>query len=109
MIRNYAYARVDRVVDGDTLAVVVDLGFNISTNIRVRIAEINAPEKPTPEGKIAWSELVALCNGAEVELECHGHDPYGRWIAKVKRKSDDVDLGQEMLRLGMAVAYPKPA
>ena len=106
MIRTYPCARVERVVDGDTLVVVVDLGFYISITIRVRLAEINAPEKPTPDGMSAWSELSALCNGAEVSLECHGHDPYGRWIAKVKRKSDDLDLGQEMLRLGMAVKYP---
>lgn len=105
MVRNFSQAKIERVIDGDTVDVVVDLGFNVSTKIRVRLAEINAPEKPTPEGMAAWSELVALCNGAEVELECHGHDPYGRWIAKVKRKIDGLDLGQEMLRLGMAVKY----
>lgn len=105
MIKSYTDARVDRVIDGDTLDIIVDLGFCISTKIRVRLAEINAPEKPTPEGMSAWSELVALCAGAEVSFECHGKDPYGRWIAKVKRKTDGLDLGDEMLRLGLAVKY----
>ena len=44
-------ARVVRVVDADTLDVIIDLGFNVLTNQRVRLLGINAAEKNTEMGK----------------------------------------------------------
>ncbi len=43
----YRVKSVERVVDGDTVDVVIDLGFNILTKQRVRIAGIDTPEKRT--------------------------------------------------------------
>ena len=40
-------ATLDRVVDGDTIDVLIDLGFNIHTKKRVRIFGINTPESRT--------------------------------------------------------------
>ena len=41
----YQYkAKVERIVDGDTIDVVIDLGFKITTNQRIRLAGINTPE-----------------------------------------------------------------
>ena len=40
-------AQVDRVVDGDTIDVILDLGFDIHLRARVRFAGINAPESRT--------------------------------------------------------------
>ena len=44
----YTYkATLDRVIDGDTIDVNIDLGFDISVNKRVRFAGINTPESRT--------------------------------------------------------------
>jgi len=43
----YRVKSVERVVDGDTVDVVIDLGFNILSKQRVRIAGIDTPEKRT--------------------------------------------------------------
>ena len=44
----YIYkAILDRVVDGDTIDVHIDLGFDVSVKKRVRFAGINAPESRT--------------------------------------------------------------
>lgn len=37
-------ARFVRAVDGDTIEILVDLGLRVSSTIRVRVADINAPE-----------------------------------------------------------------
>ena len=44
----YVYkAKLDRVVDGDTLDAIIDLGFDITVHKRIRLAGINAPESRT--------------------------------------------------------------
>jgi Kyanoviridae endonuclease len=41
----YEYkATLDRVVDGDTLDLIIDMGFKMTTNQRIRLANINTPE-----------------------------------------------------------------
>ena len=44
----YKYnAKLDRVVDGDTVDALVDLGFDTHKIIRIRLVGINAPESRT--------------------------------------------------------------
>lgn len=102
--RLYEFCRVEKIVDGDTVDVSVDMGFYVSTKVRVRLAGINAPETYTVDGQIAKSQLAALCSGIEVTMHCEGRDKYGRWIAGLTRKTDDLDINAEMIRLGCAVA-----
>jgi micrococcal nuclease len=100
----YKNCRIERVVDGDTVDVIVDLGFFVSTKTRIRLAYINAPEVGDAAGVEAKNTLAALCLGAEVVLTCHGRDRYGRWIGTLERKTDHLNLNDEMIRLGCAVA-----
>jgi micrococcal nuclease len=102
--RLYESCRIEKIVDGDTVDVIVDLGFYVTTKVRVRLAGINAPETFTVEGQISKSQLSALCSGAEVKMYCEGKDRYGRWVAGLIRKTDDLDINAEMIRLGCAVA-----
>ena len=44
---NFRVTEVTKVVDGDTIDVVIDLGFDIYKHERVRIAGIDTPEKRT--------------------------------------------------------------
>lgn len=46
----YTYrATLDRVIDGDTVDLDVDLGFFVTVRVRVRLLGVNAPEKFGPE------------------------------------------------------------
>ena len=63
----YEFCRIEKIVDGDTVDVGVDLGFHVTTKVRVRLARINAPETYTEDGQEAKSQLAALCSGAEVK------------------------------------------
>jgi micrococcal nuclease len=100
-------ARVEKIVDGDTVDVCVDLGFFVKVVIRIRLAFINAPEANLPEGQASKRELTALCSEAEVRLNCHGRDKYGRWVGEISRKTDGLDINAEMVRLGFAEKYLK--
>ena len=44
---NFRVVSIDKVVDGDTIAVTIDLGFDLFKKERVRVAGIDTPEKRT--------------------------------------------------------------
>ena len=44
---NFRVVSIDRVVDGDTIDVSIDLGFDLIKKERVRIAGVDTPEKRT--------------------------------------------------------------
>lgn len=60
----YQYrARVDRVIDGDTVVCDIDLGFHVSAKQHIRLADINAPELfrgTSEERQAGWSSKNAL-------------------------------------------------
>lgn len=105
------YARsavVDRVIDGDTFDVTIDLGFDLSMKARVRLHGVDTPEKfgKTKEGGMAVKAYVAgLLTGESVTLYIHGKDSFGRWLAKVEVANSKVDIGQHLLDTGKAKAY----
>jgi len=88
--------QVDRVVDGDSLAVVID-----GRSAEVRIVGINAPEDDECFGDPARSLLTSMA-GDEVTLVQQGRDQYGRILAAVYSGADD--LGMAMIQAGGALA-----
>ena len=83
----YTYkAILDRVVDGDTIDVNIDLGFDVSIKKRVRFAGINAPESRTRDleekarGLAAKDRVKAIL--AET-LESTEIGKYGRVLGKI--------------------------
>ena len=49
---NYKIACVDRVIDGDTIDITINLGFDLSIKQRVRVAGVDTPEKRTRDHEI---------------------------------------------------------
>lgn len=81
----YCYhAEVLHVVDGDTLVIRVDVGFDTSVDERFRLRGIDAPELDTNDGRRA-KQFVAqrVKPGAPVLLFTYGCDMYGRYLADV--------------------------
>lgn len=77
-------AKLLRVIDGDTLHVEVDLGFNFFTRQKLRLARVDAPEMPTIQGQLSrefviftLKELIAL------EIDAEHNEKFGRWLAEV--------------------------
>ena len=85
----YEYrAHVASVYDGDTITVNVDLGFHIQHKIKVRLANIDAPEirgAEREEGIQSRDALRRLIEGAPVRVKTFRDrtGKYGRYIANV--------------------------
>jgi len=86
----YTYeAKVVRVVDGDTIDALIDLGFNVHKKIRIRMVGINTPESRTRDleekkrGLAAKARLKEILkeNKNKFTLESHGVGKYGRCLA----------------------------
>jgi len=86
----YEYkCKVLRVIDGDTIDVLADLGFKVYKKIRVRFHGIDAPETRTrnkaekKRGFAAKARLVELLDKKEVIIECICIGKFGRAICEV--------------------------
>ncbi len=81
----YTYkASLDRVVDGDTIHVTLDLGFKIRHQEILRLAKINAAESTTAAGKKATKVLQeSLKDAPFLIIKTNKTDIYGRYIADV--------------------------
>jgi len=110
----YEYAcEVKRVVDGDTIDVVLDLGFDILHKSRVRLYGIDTPESRTrnldekARGKMAGAYLKeAVEKGEKVVIQTKLKDSrgkYGRVLGNVV--VDGVNINEAMIENFLAVAY----
>lgn len=96
------FALVIGISDGDTLTVLRD-----HQQTKVRLAEIDAPEKKQPFGARAKQSLSDLCFGKQAEVTPQAKDRYGRTIARVSCDGNDASAHQ--VRTGMAWVYVKYA
>tara|TARA_R100000781_G_scaffold8554_3_gene7675 strand:+ start:207 stop:638 length:432 start_codon:yes stop_codon:yes gene_type:complete len=104
---------VTRVVDGDTIDVILDLGFSIFHKCRVRLYGIDTPESRTRDkdekarGKLASKFLQdAIDNGKKVILRSKLKDSkgkYGRVLGEVI--VDDININVSMIENYLAVKY----
>lgn len=110
----YQYkASVERVVDGDTIDIVIDLGFKISTNQRIRLAGINTPEtynvkRDSEEYKkgVASRQYVEQRikdNDNLVLIETDKYTgKYGRYIGTIHLDDSPKTLNDELVEKGLA-------
>ena len=110
----YEYGcKVTRVVDGDTVDCILDLGFSILHKWRVRLFGIDTPESRTRDkdekvrGKLAAKFLKdAIDNGKKVILRTKLKDSkgkYGRVLGEII--VDDININVTMIENYLAVAY----
>ena len=106
-------ANVERIVDGDTIDVVIDLGFKITTFQRIRLAKINTPEtynvkKDSAEyqngmlSKLYVEQRIAA-NNNEIQLETEKvQEKYGRYIGTIWLADSTTSLNDELVEKGFA-------
>ena len=108
-MKRYVYENTEvlKIVDGDTIDAMVDLGFNIWKKIRIRFYGINAPEtkgEERPLGLISKEFLTNLIPvGSFIKFECMGQDKYGRWLGVLYK--DEININTHMIQEGMATEY----
>lgn len=93
---------VVRIADGDTLTARCGAPGDYR-QVKVRLAEIDAPEKAQPFGKRSRQSLAAMCAGEQATLRPTATDRYGRTVARVECRGKDANA--EQVLSGMAWAY----
>ena len=116
---NFRVTKINRVVDGDTIDVTIDLGFDLYKKERVRVAGVDTPEKRTKNleekalglDATAWlkEKLEETIKGDEeltVRTELKGGvGKYGRLLGWLYIGDSDLSLNEQMITEGYAHAY----
>ena len=116
---NFRVVEINRVVDGDTIDVTIDLGFDLSKKERVRVAGVDTPEKRTRDleekalGIDATNWLKEKLEGAidgEDDLVIRtelvgGMGKYGRLLGWLYIGDSTVSLNEQMIDEGYAWCY----
>ncbi|MGE0349841.1 thermonuclease family protein [Hydrogenophaga sp.] len=92
------------IADGDTLTARCGEP-GAYQQVKVRLAEIDAPEKAQPFGNRSRQHLASLCFQQTATIRPATTDRYGRTVARVECQGKDANLQQ--VRAGMAWAYTR--
>ena len=116
---NFRVVEINKVLDGDTIDVTIDLGFDLYKKERVRVAGVDTPEKRTRDleekalGIDATNWLKEKLEGAilgdddliiRTEL-VGGVGKYGRLLGWLYIGTDNVSLNEQMIAEGLAWEY----
>ena len=107
-------AKLLRIVDGDTIDALVDLGFDTWKKVRIRMMGMNAPESRTRDleekkrglaAKDRLGEILSLENENFFILKSHGVGKYGRCLGEIFVEESKISVNQTMINEGHAVEY----
>jgi micrococcal nuclease len=111
----YYVKKVTKVVDGDTIDVDIDLGFDISFSSRVRLAGIDTPESRTTdkmekalglEAKAYLKHEIEAAKSVVIKTEkMDSSEKYGRILGWVFLDGSTVSLNEKMITDGHAWGY----
>lgn len=109
------FAKLNRVIDGDTIIVDVDLGFFITINVKIRLAGINAPNIDTKKGKEAKEFIEKELKDNQLVIETRKKEKYGRYLTWIyyhntyEEYEDIIRYGklinEELVKAGLANKY----
>ena len=116
---NFRVVKINRVVDGDTIDVTLDLGFSLTKKERVRIAGVDTPEKRTRDKEekelgidaTNWlkdkiKDTLTGDNELTIRTELVGGvGKYGRLLGWLYVGDDDYSLNEQMITEGYAWPY----
>jgi micrococcal nuclease len=117
---NFRVTEINRVLDGDTIDVTIDLGFDLYKKERVRVAGVDTPEKRTRDleekelgiDATNWLkkklEDTIAGDGDELTIRTElegGVGKYGRLLGWLYINEDTLSLNEQMITEGYAWAY----
>ena len=107
-------AQLDRVIDGETVDAMIDLGFSTHRKIRIRFYGINTPESRTRDkaekkrGKAATARLQEILDAEEgaFVVRSFGVGKYGRCLGELFTESlGETSVQQTLINEGHGVEY----
>lgn len=106
----YEYsAQVIKVIDGDTLWLEVDLGFDVRRKDSFRLYGVDTPELPTPEGVAAREFLIEELTKGELRITTikDRREKYGRYLAVLWIDGENINV--RLIEAGHAQPYTIPS
>lgn len=101
-----------KVIDGDTVSVVIELPLNVSKLETIRLLDIDAPERNTPKGKASTVYLIDLLTNKSIVVDIGStingkRDKYGRLLAHIYTVIGDkrTSISTALLEAGFAAPY----
>jgi micrococcal nuclease len=111
-MHQYKVKKINRVIDGDTVDLDIDLGFSITISQRIRLKDIDAPETRTKNLEEKERGLAAkvwleeqLSREGEWIIETYKKDKYGRILGTLYLVGDSVTINEWMINEGIAESY----
>jgi micrococcal nuclease len=111
----YYVKQVTKVVDGDTIDVVIDLGFDINFTSRVRLAGIDTPESRTRdlaekalglESKKYLADRIKAAKNVVIRTEkINSSEKFGRILGWLYLDGESNSINHEMIEKGYAWGY----
>ena len=88
-------------VDGDTVDIILDLGFKISHRVRIRLLLVDTPERGEEEFKEATEALRedlrrATAAVGRLRIRTHKRGKYGRWLGEFTSLDHTINVNAEM-------------
>jgi len=113
MMYTYFVKSIDRIVDGDTIDISIDLGFDLTKKERVRLAGIDTPEKRTKNQKEKEMGYQAteflemhLMEATKLTVRTEKDGKFGRMLGWLyKTDEDTMSINQIMIDKGYAWSY----
>ena len=90
--------KVEKIIDGDTVYATLE-----GKPYKLRLTEIDAPERDQPFGRQSKVFLRELLKDGEFDADISGKDQYGRYLARLY--DNGVDINRKMVNEGMAWVY----
>ena len=109
----YTYkAKLDRVIDGDTIDANIDLGFDITIHKRIRLTGIDTPESRTRDleekarGLASKARLIELLGDGNFILESREVGKFGRVLGTIYTIAEEsININDTLVEEGYAVEY----
>lgn len=108
----YKVLKVNRVIDGDTVDVTLDLGFGLSLKQRLRVIGVDTPEMkssdPTERERAQAAKVFAeqwLISDGQMVVTTYKDDKYGRILGDFKREDHVESFSEALLSSGHATRY----
>ena len=109
----YFVKSIDRIVDGDTIDISIDLGFDLTKKERVRLAGIDTPEKRTKnlkEKEMGYQATefleMHLMEATKLTVRTEKDGKFGRMLGWLYKTDEDTkSINQVMIDKGYAWPY----
>jgi endonuclease YncB( thermonuclease family) len=109
------FAKLEKVIDGDTILLSIDCGFFINYQTKVRLIGIDCPQLETEKGKEVAAFVEKELKNANLLVETRKKEKWGRYLAFVYYHNEYTDfediirhgklLNEELVKAGLANRY----